>query len=181
MNDSTRKPPEGWMATGVSDGQTVRPDWTMVEAPPIEGVVVKEIRPVATATGYLTEIFRLEWLLDDGPVAQVFQRSLNPGGVTGWHAHARTIDRLFCGVGTVQISLYDGRKASPSFNTVWHKVVGAQRPAIVSVPPGVWHGVVTRGPETAVLMNLVDKAYDYVAPDHWRLPSDTDQIPYKLR
>ena len=50
----------------------------------------------------------------------------------------------------------------------------------VTIPPGVWHGVVALGPETALLLNLVDKAYAYDAPDHWRLPPDTDQIPYKL-
>jgi hypothetical protein len=25
---------------------------------------------------------------------------------------------------------------------------------------------------------MPDRAYRYEAPDHWRLPSDTDQIPY---
>lgn len=180
MGKDNRKPPEGWMTTGEADPATVTPDWAMLNEPTIEGVVIKEIRPVATSTGYLTEIFREEWRLDEVPVGSVFQRSLYPGSVTGWHAHATTVDRLFCSVGTVRISLYDGRTASPSFGTVWHKVCGALRPAIVIIPPGIWHGVTCLGPETALLLNLVDKAYSYEAPDHWRLPPDTDQIPYKL-
>jgi dTDP-4-dehydrorhamnose 3,5-epimerase len=180
MTEAPRTPPENWMATGISDGEVVTPDWDLIQGPTIDGVVIKEIRPVATSTGYLTEIFRLEWLLDEAPLSQVFQRTLYPGAVTGWHAHAETLDRLFCGVGSVRVSLYDGRVASPSFGTVWHKVIGALRPAIVVIPPGIWHGVSTLGQETAVILNLVDKAYGYKAPDHWRLAPDTEHIPFKL-
>jgi dTDP-4-dehydrorhamnose 3,5-epimerase len=179
MNDD-RKPPEGWMTTGTADGQVVTPDWDIVEPTGIDGVRIKEIRPVATSTGYLTEIFREEWELDAQPVGQVFQRTLHPGAITGWHAHAVTLDRLFCAAGSVRISLYDGRKASSSFGVVWHKIIGPLRPAIVIIPPGVWHGVAALGPETALVLNMVDKAYDYRQPDHWRLPPDTDHIPYKL-
>ena len=180
MNNDERIVPQGWMATGTPDGQTVTPDWLVVDPPAIDGVRIKEIRSVATSTGYLTEIFREEWGLDALPVGQVFQRTLYPGGVTGWHAHAVTQDRLFCSVGSVRISLFDGRKASPTFGAVWHKIIGALRPAIVIIPPGVWHGVSSLGPETALVLNLVDKAYAFDSPDHWRLPPDTEQIPYKL-
>ncbi|WP_421913469.1 dTDP-4-dehydrorhamnose 3,5-epimerase [Mesorhizobium sp.] len=180
MSHENRKEPQGWMATGTPDRQTVTPDWMAIDAPEIDGVQVKEIRSVATSTGYLTEIFRGEWELDTLPVGQVFQRTLYPGSVTGWHAHAVTLDRLFCCAGSVRISLYDGRKASPSFGALWHKIVGPLRPAIVVIPPGVWHGVTALGPETALLLNLVDKAYAFEDPDHWRLPPDTDLIPYKL-
>ncbi len=181
MPDSTRTPPAGWMTPGVPDGRSVDADWLMVGGPQIDGVTLKEIRPVATATGCVTEPYRSEWGLDTGPVDQVFQRTLHPGAVTGWHAHAHTIDRLFCGVGLIRVTLYDGRTASPTFGVVWQKTLGAVRPALIVVPPGVWHGVEALGPDTTVLLNLVDKAYDYDQPDHWRLPPDTDLIPYKLR
>ncbi|WP_292314942.1 dTDP-4-dehydrorhamnose 3,5-epimerase family protein [Mesorhizobium sp.] len=180
MSNSDRTVPQGWMATGTPDRQTVTPDWLVVDAPTIDGVALKEIRPVATSTGYLTEVFREEWDRDGLPIGQVFQRTLYPGAVTGWHAHGVTTDRLFCSVGSVRISLFDGRKASPTFGVVWHKIVGAVRPAIVVIPPGVWHGVVALGPDIALVLNLVDKAYAYDAPDHWRLPPDTEHIPYKL-
>jgi len=180
MHNNDRIVPEGWMVTGTPDRQMVTPDWIAVEPVAIDGVRVKETRPVATSNGYLTEIFREEWELDSVQVSQVFQRTLYPGSVTGWHAHAVTLDRLFCCAGSVRISLYDGRKASPSFGVVWHKIIGPLRPAVVVIPPGVWHGVATLGAETALLLNLVDKAYAYDQPDHWRLPPDTEHIPYKL-
>ncbi|MER9624810.1 hypothetical protein NKI98_25805 [Mesorhizobium sp. M0222] len=73
MPEKTRTKPTGWMATGTADSQVVTPDWMPIEQVTIDGVRVKEIRPVATSTGYLTEIFREEWELDSEPVGQVFQ------------------------------------------------------------------------------------------------------------
>jgi dTDP-4-dehydrorhamnose 3,5-epimerase len=32
----------------------------------------------------------------------------------------------------------------------------------------------------ALILNIVDRAYVYKSPDHWRLPPDTEQIPFKL-
>jgi dTDP-4-dehydrorhamnose 3,5-epimerase len=58
--------------------------------------------------------------------------------------------------------------------------VGSYRQELVIVPPGVWHGVRNFGPDNAILLNLVDRAYEYTSPDHWRLPIDTDQIPFRF-
>lgn len=33
---------------------------------------------------------------------------------------------------------------------------------------------------SAVLLNLADQAYRYEDPDHWRLPVNTDKIPYQF-
>ena len=68
-----------WMAPGEQDRQTVDADWLPVAKPPIDGVAVKEIRPVAASSGYLTEIWRSEWGVDQLPVDQIFQRTLEPG------------------------------------------------------------------------------------------------------
>lgn len=86
MSTDNRAEPQGWMAVGTPDRQTVTADWLAVDPPAIDGVALKEIRPVATSNGYLTEIFREEWGLDPLPVGQVFQRTMYPGAVTGWHA-----------------------------------------------------------------------------------------------
>jgi dTDP-4-dehydrorhamnose 3,5-epimerase len=43
----------------------------------------------------------------------------------------------------------------------------------------VWHGVQNVHPGPGSLLNLVDRAYRYERPDHWR-PPNTDAIPYRL-
>jgi dTDP-4-dehydrorhamnose 3,5-epimerase len=178
---SDRGAPADRILSGEPDPQTVTSDWMPIEVSSIDGVVTKEIRNVLTGSGALTEIWRSAWQLDGLPVDQVFQRWLNPGAVTGWHAHGVTTDRLFCSAGTVRISLFDGRRSSPTARNIWHRTIGAARPTLIVIPPGVWHGVKSIGPDPALVLNLVDRAYGYEAPDHWRLPPDTPDIPYSLR
>jgi len=48
----------------------------------------------------------------------------------------------------------------------------------VVVPPGVYHGIVNIASEASSILNLVDDAYRYEDPDHWRIPPDSEEIPY---
>lgn len=173
------EPGGDWLIAGaVKDGQTITAEWTPVAQGLIAGVTVREMRNVPKQGGYLTEILRAEWLGDDGRVDQVFQNVMEPGAVSAWHAHEATTDRLFVGYGMMRIAIYDSRRDSPTFGRVNEFRFGSVRPALVVVPPQVWHGVqnVSSGP--SILLNAVDRAYDYAAPDHWRLPPDSRDIPF---
>jgi dTDP-4-dehydrorhamnose 3,5-epimerase len=57
-------PTEDWMTPGESDPPSVDSEWTQLEAPGINGVSLKEIRPVVTGDGCLTEIWRRDWNTD---------------------------------------------------------------------------------------------------------------------
>jgi dTDP-4-dehydrorhamnose 3,5-epimerase len=163
---------------GEPDPQLVRSDWTPVGVDQIDGVATKLITNVLTGDGYLTEIYRGDWQLDDQEVDQVFQRVMYPGAISAWHTHLLTTDRLFCAIGHLLIVLYDARLDSPTHGTVSEYRLGETRPAIVSLPPGVYHGVRNLGPSNAVLLNAVNAAYDYETPDHHRVPRDSPDIPY---
>lgn len=146
----------------------------------IAGVVVHEARNIPKPNGLLVEVWRREWRLDGLPLDQIFLNHIHPGGISGWHAHAKTTDRIFVCAGVLQIVLWDGRPDSPTHGLVNELVAGVPRPRLVIVPPGVWHGVRNTSSESAVLLNAVDVPYDYDDPDHWRLPPDTDRIPFPL-
>ncbi|WP_439814327.1 dTDP-4-dehydrorhamnose 3,5-epimerase family protein [Zavarzinia sp. CC-PAN008] len=170
---------DAWLITGVRDTQSVTPDWQVVDQPAIDGVAVRAVGNVLGDQGWLTEVWRQDW--DDGhAVGQVFQKVLAPGGLSAWHAHAQTVDRLACAYGRIKLVLFDARSGSPSAGAVAVLRLGQERPATVLVPPGVWHGVQSIGDGPAILVNVVDRAYSYQAPDHYRLPPDTDQIPYRF-
>jgi dTDP-4-dehydrorhamnose 3,5-epimerase len=170
-----------WELSGMrKDAQGITRDWQLVNQRLIDGVRVKQVENVMTGYGALTEIYRKDWALDAGAVDQVFQSLLEPGGISGWHAHAETTDRLFVSMGRMRIVLYDGRKGSPTFGLVNEFRAGAARPSLVVIPPRVWHAVENTGGGPALLINAVDKAYRYESPDHYRLPLETDQIPYRF-
>jgi dTDP-4-dehydrorhamnose 3,5-epimerase len=162
------------------DPQSVTSDWNSLQDA-IEGVRVREMKNVIKSRGdVLCEVFRREWMPDDGDVDQVFQSILNPGSISAWHVHHLTTDRLFASHGALQIVLFDGRENSPTYGRINEFRFGAVRPALVIIPPGVFHGVRNISHEPALLLNLVNRAYRYEDPDHWRLPLDTEVIPYRF-
>lgn len=168
----------GFIAGATPDRQSITRDWAPLQ-PPIDGVAVVEVRNVATDNGYLTEVWRDDWGVP-GPVAQVFQALLEPGRVSAWHVHGEATDRLYANHGMVKIVLYDARAGSPTQGRVNVFRCGSVRPTLVVIPPGVWHGVQNIGSAPALLLNLPDRAYRYEGPDHWRLPADTGEIPYRF-
>ncbi len=172
-------PVEGFIEGASKDAQRMGPDWLPAQTV-IAGVRVIEVRNVSRGRGLLTEVFRADWRADGAGVDQVFQVWLGPREVSAWHAHRRTRDRLFANFGAVRIVLYDARAGSPSFGVINEFRFGEHRPALVVVPPGVWHGVENLRDEHSGVLNLVDRAYAYRDPDHWRLPTDTPQIPFSF-
>ena len=170
---------EGHIAGSVKDRQSITSDWEFLQ-PRIDGVQVREVKHVPKSNGYLTEVFRSDWGLDARGVDQVFQNVLLPGGISGWHVHRFTTDRIFVTHGLMKLVLYDARTESPTYGQIDELNLGALRPALVVVPPGVWHAVENVSHEAAALLNLVDAAYRYEDPDHWRLPIDTPEVPYSF-
>lgn len=163
----------------VKDRQTVTARWSPAAMRLIDGVSVHEVLNVPKSQGYLTEVFRADWLHGTNvTVDQVFQVVLEPGGISAWHAHERTLDRLFVNRGMIRLVLYDARDDSPTRGLVNEFRFGTVRPGLVIVPPRVWHGIQNLASTESSVLNLVDRAYAYDDPDHWRVPVSSAQIPF---
>jgi dTDP-4-dehydrorhamnose 3,5-epimerase len=159
------------------DPQIVTSEWQKI-SPGIEGVVVREVLHVPRDHGVITEMFRPEWDPTGMPVVHIYQSRLFPGAIGAWSCHTKSIDRLFVNQGHLKVVLFDGREESSTFGRIVELHVGDARPAFVVLPTGVWHGLQNLGSTDALVLNYPTRAYDYEDPDHWRLPFDTDQIPY---
>lgn len=170
-----------WLISGAErDRQSITKDWTPVDRELIDGVQLTDVRPVATGYGYLIEMFRPEWHADNPRIDQIFTSCLMPGGISAWHAHGETVDRLFVAHGLMHIVLYDGREGSPTFGRINQFRLGPVRPGMLIIPKRVWHGVKNVGADPAYLINAVDRAYQYEHPDHWRAPHDSPEIPFRF-
>ena len=171
-----------WQLPGSErDVQSVTSDWLPVARPTIHDVGIFESRWVNKSNGRLAELYRRDWLGPDAHIDQVFHVVLTPGGVSAWHVHGETVDRLSVAAGQVRLVLYDARDHSPTHRQILELVLSEYRPQLIVVPPGVWHGVENVGRDFAVIVNMPDRAYRYDEPDHWRLPASTGEIPYRFR
>ncbi len=159
------------------DGQLVNSDWQLL-GDRLDGVHVREVLHVPRDHGIITEMYRPEWDPTGLPIVHAYQSRLFPGAIGAWSCHARNVDRLFVNQGHLKLVLYDGREDSPTFRRLNELHLGDARPAFVVLPIGIWHGLQNLGATDALMINFPSNAYDYADPDHYRLPWDTDQIPY---
>ena len=165
------------MVIGVKDQQTVLPGGGRAAPARIAGVHVHELGNVITRSGFMTEIFRTDWPVIGITVRQINWVQLNPGAVTDWHVHAKQTDHLIGVGGNIKVALWDGRKSSPSHGEGEVVRIGAMRPVMVIVPPGVWHGLRNESGEPAGYVNVIDATYDHEDPDNRRLAPRAADIP----
>jgi dTDP-4-dehydrorhamnose 3,5-epimerase len=143
----------------------------------IEGVVTKQLKQLADERGWLTEVIRSDWehFVKFG---QVYITAAYPQIVKAWHLHRKQTDNIACIKGMVKLVLYDDREKSKTKGEVNEFVIGDKNLLLVQIPPEVWHGFKAIGEEYALVLNAPTEAYNYEKPDEYRLPPDTDKIPY---
>jgi dTDP-4-dehydrorhamnose 3,5-epimerase len=162
------------------DAQSVTSDWQSVRQTLIDGVAVRESRAVAKRNGSVTEVFRDDWFEAGATAGQVFMVRLAAAGISAWHAHAITIDRIAVVAGAATLVLFDGRTGSPTVGLINEFHLHDLRPTLVVIPPQVWHGVINSGDQMCLLANVPDRPYRYDDPDHWRVDSDSPDVPYRF-
>ena len=143
----------------------------------IDGVKVKQLKVIPDARGRLMELLRND---DDifTEFGQVYMTTTLPNVVKAWHHHKLQTDNFACVRGSIQVALFDSRPDSPTFGELNEFFIGVHRPALISVPPGVYHGWKCVGIEEAIIVNITTKTYNYKAPDEYRIAWDDPSIPY---
>ncbi len=143
----------------------------------IDGVKTKELRVIPDERGWLMEILRND---DDifKEFGQVYITTAYPGVTKAWHMHKKQTDNFTCIHGMMKVALYDAREDSPTYGELNEFFVGDKNPIMISVPPFVYHGFKGIGTELAYFISVPTLPYNYDEPDEFRLPADTDEIPY---
>ncbi len=143
----------------------------------IDGVIITPLRLIPDERGWLMEILRC-----DDPhfraFGQVYMTTAYPHVVKAWHYHRKQTDNFTCVHGMMKVALYDAREGSPTKGNLVEVFIGEKNPALVTVPPGVYHGFKAIGDETAFFVSVPDLPFNREEPDEFRLPPDSPEIPY---
>lgn len=161
------------------DVATVMPDGKQVGRL-IEGVVIRYATTQTDDRGSLCEILRPDWDVHPAPFTYVYQFTIRPGKVKGWHQHHQHDDRIFLSQGTAKVVLYDPRKDSPTFGLVNEIVRSEYHRSVMVIPQFVWHAHQNLGQSEALFVSMPTRAYNHASPDVFRLPLENDVIPYKF-
>ena len=159
------------------DRQTVTPQGEPVERLPA-GVSFYDLPVQIDERGSVRELFDLRWNWCPEPLVFVYCFTIRPGLIKGWGMHKLHTDRYYALSGEMEVVLYDDRPDSPTRGLVSKIVLSQYRARLMNIPAGVWHADRNIGSKDLVVINFPTIPYDHANPDKYRLPLDTDLIPY---
>lgn len=128
--------------------------------------------------GSVTELYDPRWNWHPEPLVFSYMFTIRPGVVKGWGLHKLHEDRYFVIRGEMELVMYDPRPDSPTFGMISKVYLSAARPRLFNVPRFVWHADRNIGSDELMVINFPTIQYDHSNPDKYRLPLDTDLIPY---
>ena len=163
----------------VKDLPTVTPEGQRLGTG-IRGVVIRRAITHTDERGTLCEILNPSWGVHPAPLVYVYQFTIRPGKVKGWHVHRLHDDRIFISRGEVRVVLYDSRVDSPTHGLVNEVFRTALDRDLMVIPAGVYHAHQNCGTEDALFISMPTRGYNHGDPDVYRLPVNNDIIPYRF-
>ena len=146
----------------------------------IEGVRLKELKPIPDERGRVMEILRADDELFE-KFGQVYMTTAYPGVVKAWHYHKVQTDNMTVIKGMMKVVLYDARKDSPTNGQVNEFFLGDYNFKLIQIPKMVYHGFKCIGQEEAIVINVPTQPYNYAHPDEYRVDPYQNEIPYDWR
>ena len=138
----------------------------------IEGIVIEPQTMWPDDRGYFFEVGRIgHGVIRTFPpeTTQISATVTYPGAVKAFHYHVHQTDCWIPAAGMLQVGLVDLREGSPTFGVKNTMYIGALRPWMLLIPPGVAHGYKVIGTTAAQLIYVTSRYYD---------PADEGRIPY---
>lgn len=175
----TRSILDGTLAAAIKDQQTVTAEGKPL-AQLTEGVKIRELMTHVDERGSLVELFDPRWQWHDAPLVFAYSFTIRPGYVKGWNLHKLHEDRYCVLQGEMELVFFDPRPESKTFGQICKLSLNAYHRRIVNVPRNVWHADHNIGTTDVLVVNFPTMPYDHASPDKYRLPIDTDLIPYKF-
>ena len=167
------------MPEPIRDQATVTTEGTPLASLP-HGVSFHPLTTHLDDRGWLCEIYDPRWGWSQDPLVYVYASALRPGVIKGWALHKEHDDRYFILTGELEVVLYDARPDSPTKGLVSKVYLSHYDRRLINIPAGIWHADYNIGQTEAVIINCPTTQFDHNNPDKYRLPLDTDEIPYKF-
>jgi dTDP-4-dehydrorhamnose 3,5-epimerase len=161
------------------DRQTVTAEGSRLD-PVIDGVKIRYTVTQVDERGSLAEIFDPSWKVREEPLAYIYTFTIRPGKTKGWIKHEMQADCIFLVSGTVKFVLFDDRRDSPTYRMINEHYLSDSNRGLITYPAGIYHALQNIGESTATMVNMPTRAYNHNDPDKYRLPLDTDYIPYRF-
>jgi dTDP-4-dehydrorhamnose 3,5-epimerase len=126
----------------------------------IDGVVWKALTKYHDGRGWLCELFRHDELAGEFHPVMGYVSETAPGVARGPHEHVEQADCFcFLGPSNFKVYLWDNRPGSRTYRRFRTDVVGADKPMLLIVPPGVVHAYQNVGAVPGLVFNCPNRLY----------------------
>jgi dTDP-4-dehydrorhamnose 3,5-epimerase len=126
----------------------------------IAGVIWRPLKKYHDSRGWLCELFRDDELPAEFRPTMAYISATEPGVARGPHEHVDQADCFcFLGPSNFKIYLWDRRADSPTHNVKQTDIVGADKPMLLIVPPGIVHAYKNVGAEPGLVFNCPNRLY----------------------
>ncbi|RJP73552.1 MAG: dTDP-4-dehydrorhamnose 3,5-epimerase [Candidatus Abyssobacteria bacterium SURF_17] len=138
----------------------------------IQGVRLINLVAHVDDRGYLIEILRAtdDHFTKFGQVYLV--GNMARGTIRAFHKHEALWDWFFISHGSAKFALKDDRPESPTYGQMETHVITQRNPALLVVPPGVFHGWMSLEDDTQMI-STASEVYNRQKPDEVRVPPDS--------
>jgi len=144
----------------------------------IKDIKFKQLRVICDERGKLIEMLRCDDKDFFTKFGQVYETTVYPGVVKGWHYHKKQTDNFIVIKGMVKVVLYDARKRSPTYKQINEFFMGEHNLSMLRIPPLVYHGFKGTGTEEAIIICCPTEPFDYKKPDEFRISPRSKRVPY---
>lgn len=145
------------------------------------GMTFKDVTVHIDERGSVCEMFDPRWDWHKDPMVFCYYFTVRPGLMKGWGLHKRHEDRYHVISGELEMTFYDVRPESPTFKQVSQVVLSEFRHRTLNIPAHVWHACRNIGSKDCIVVNFPTIPYDHKNPDKYRLPLNTDEIPFQFQ
>jgi dTDP-4-dehydrorhamnose 3,5-epimerase len=163
----------------AKEPSTVTPD-SKPKQTLIAGVQIRPTVLHPDERGTSCEVYNPAWNINADPLVYVYQFTIRPSKIKGWVVHYLQTDRLFLSQGHLKAVLYDDRPDSPTYKMINEICITQENRSLLLIPPYVFHAFQNIGDHDVFLINMPTVPYNHENPDKYRLPLDTDLIPYRF-
>lgn len=102
------------------------------------------------------------------------------GVIRAWHKHEILWDWFFISHGSAKFALRDDRPDSTTYEEMNTFILGERNPALLVVPPGVFHGWMSLEDDTQ-LISTASEVYNRENPDEVRVPPDSFGYEWEVK
>ena len=150
----------------------------VTSGPMLAGVAIHPLAQIKDERGAVMHMLRADQKEFES-FGEIYFSVVRQGVVKAWKRHQRMVQNFAVPVGEIRFVLYDDRSGSPTRGKIQEIVTGADRYALIRIPPLLWYGFQGIATGDSMIANCASIPHDPAESEN--APPGAQFIPYVWR